>query len=78
MLNHTSNESSPVSSRRSSVSEDNKLPGLVDAEEHLPTFAEAAAINLPHVVVPNDEDPPSFRLSAATRKTEQEFPPVSP
>src|SRR5216683_7700160 len=78
MSDHISNESS-VSSHRSSVSKsDAELPILVAVQEHLPTFAKAAAIQLPRVVIPDNEDPPLFRLSAATRKLEQEHPPISP
>jgi len=79
MSQHTSNESSD-SSRRSSISSDDaSIPALVTAEEgHLPTFAEAATTLLPRTNVPSAEEPPSFRLTVATCKLEQEFPPVSP
>src|SRR5216683_1513866 len=71
-----SNESS-ISSHRSSVSHDSQeIPSLVVAE-CLPTFAEAATAQLPHVVVP-DEEPPSFHLSNVLQEAEQEHPPLSP
>ncbi len=54
------------------------MPALVDIEECLPTFAEAATTQLPHVIIPDNEDPPSFHLSTATHEAKQEFPPVSP
>src|SRR5712671_3965009 len=77
MSDQVSNESS-VSSHRSSVDQDlDDTPTLIAVKERLPTFTEAAAIHLPHVVIP-DQDPPSFHLSAALQKNDQEFPPVSP
>src|SRR5216683_1980785 len=79
MSDPTSNESA-VSSHHSSISsrDDTDLPILIAVEERLPTFAEAAAIQLPRVNIPDNKDPPSFRLSAATRELKQEHPPISP
>src|SRR5216683_6354159 len=77
MLDHVSNELS-ISSHQSSVSQDSdEIPGLITMVERLPTFAEAAATQLPCIVIP-DEEPPSFRLANATREAKQEFPPLSP
>src|SRR5216683_5883263 len=77
MSDQQSNESS-VSSPHSSVGQDlDDTPAFITIEERLPTFAEATAIHLPRVVVP-DQDPLSFRLSTALQENDQEFPPVSP
>src|SRR6266851_5677449 len=77
MSDQVSNKSS-ISSHHSSISQDHEIPILIAVEERLPTFAKAATTNLPHVIIPNDKEPPSFHLVEATHKAEQEFPPISP
>ncbi|SRR6266851_3515160 len=74
-----SNESL-ASSRCSSISsEDDNLLGLVTVpEEHLPTFAKAAATNLPHTTINTEAKPPSFCLTVANQEAKQEYPPISP
>src|SRR6266851_2976951 len=77
MLDHVSNKSS-ISSPCSSVDQDlDDTPTLIAVEEQLPTFAKAAAIHLPCVVVP-DQEPPSFRLSAALQETTKNSPQYHP
>src|SRR6266851_2223912 len=78
MLDQASNESSISSCHSSILQDDNQVPRLIAIEECLPTFAEATIANLPRVLIPNDEDPPSFHLSNATHEAKQDFPPVSP
>src|SRR6266853_717870 len=78
MSDQVSNESSVSSCRLSVLQDGSEVPALVDIEECLPTFAEAATTQLPHVIIPDNEDPPSFHLSTATHEAKQEFPPVSP
>jgi|SRR5216683_4739169 len=69
----------PASSHHSSVSsEEDDLPRLITIKEYLPTFTEAATANLPHHIITTEDDPPSFHLSVANQKAEQEFPPISP
>src|SRR5216683_4732738 len=78
MLVNLSNKS-PTSSHCSSISSNNKnLPGLIVVEEHLPTFAEATTTNLPHHVIPTEDNLPSFHLSMANQEAKQEFPPIFP
>src|SRR5712671_4616984 len=79
MSNPTLNESS-INSHCSSVSskDDADLPILIAMAEHLPTFAKAAATQLPRTTTPDNEDLPSFCLSVATRELEQDHPPVLP
>jgi len=56
---------SPASTQHSSPSsDDDNILGLVDIEEHLPTFAKAAATHLPIITI--EIEPPSFCLSQAT------------
>src|SRR6266851_5662784 len=77
MLDQQSNKSSVSSCPSSPDQDSDNIPNLVEEGERLPTFAKAALAQLPHVVIP-EQDPPSFRISAALQENDQEFPPVSP